>query len=372
MMHRIALLSTLITALIAAPAAHSAPALDNLFRLEASPSAVDFGEAFEGEVLHQKVTVTNTGDEPWPVHRIQTSCGCTVAKLFDDAGAEVPTKPTGSEPIIVLEPGASMHTEVEFRTAGKHGKVSQTMQIYHTDQGVPPVAIPVSVQVSRALAVNPRWVNLGNLKKSDSLTQEITVEAIEIGDWDITGFASQVEGQQLPSWLEFNVLDKEGAVRRVEISINGPLPVGALSPRIKIQIDHPRIKGVDFTMTGIVRANVSFDSGQANLQENLNFEQFAPEEQVTRTLHIVNSAPDEPYLLEDVEVQSKQSEFFTVSTKEIRPGIEYEVSLTADGSIGLPFFRGNLLLKAKHPDVASKLIPFHGWVRQPKPAGRGN
>ena len=364
MMCRIALLSTLLATLLWAPGASAAPAFDSLFRLEASPSAVNFGEAFEGEVLHQKVTIANTGDEPWPVQRIQTSCGCTVAKLFDDAGAEVPVRPSGTDPIIVLEPGASMHTEVEFNTSGKHGAVKQTMQVYHMDQSVPPVAIPVSVTVTRAIQANPRWVNLGNLSKSDSVPQQITVESIELGEWSITGFASQVEGQELPDWLDFKVLDEEGTVRRIEIALTGPLPVGALSPRVKILIDHPRVQAVDFHMTGIVRPNVTFDSGQANFQENLNFEQFGPDEQVTRTLRILNSAPDEPYLLEGVEVQSKQSEFFTVETTEVTPGVEYQVKLTADGAIGLPFFRGNLMLKAKHPDLPGKLIPFHGWVRQ--------
>jgi hypothetical protein len=356
--------TTLLALLVAVSPAQADPTADGTFRLEASPSAVDFGEAYEGETLNQKVTISNTGDEPWPVQRIQTSCGCTVAKLFDDEGLEVPTRAHGTEPLIVLAPGDSMHTEVEFRTAGKHGAVNQTMQIFHTDQSIPAIAIPVSVKVSRAIQVNPRWVNLGNLTKSDAISQEITVEAIEIGDWEIEGFESQVEGQELPEWLAFEVLDTEGPSRRVKVSVDGELPVGALSPRVKIVIKHPRIKAVDFTMTGIVRPNVTFDSGQANFQENLNFEQFGVDEKVTRVLRIVNTDKDEPYVLTSVEVQSKQSEFFTVEQIEIEAGVQYELRLTVDGAINLPFFRGNLMLKSEHPDVPSKLIPFHGWVRQ--------
>ena len=343
--------------------AAAAPALTDL-RLEASPSTVDFGEAFEGEVLHQAVTITNTGDRPWPVARIQTSCGCTVAKIFASDGSQIPTRPRNDQPIVVLEPGDSMQTEVEFRTTGKHGAVKQTMTVHHTDSTVEPASVPVSVNVSRAIQVTPQWVNLGNLTKNQHVEQEVVVEALEIGDWAIKGFESQVEGQALPEWLAFEVLDTEGPTRRIKAVIDGALPVGALSPRVRIVIDHPRIQSVDFTMTGIVRPNVTFDSGQANFQENINFEQFGPDEKVERTMTIVNTDPSVPYVLQEVEIQSKQAEFFTLETVTIEEGVKYEVHLTADGAIGLPFFRGNLMLKAEHPDVPSKLIPFHGWVRK--------
>lgn len=353
----------LIVPILLAPSLLAATLPADSQRLEASPSRVDFGEAFEGEVLKQEVTVSNTGNTPWPVSRIQTSCGCTVASLFDPEGNAVATKPQGTDPIIVLQPGQAMRTSVEFRTQGKHGPVNQTMQVFHTDATIPALSIPVSITVSRAIDVNPRWVNLGNLGKSQKVEQVIVIEALEIGDWSIEGFASQVEGQDLPQWLSFEVLDTEGATRRVKCVIDGDLPVGALSPRVKVLIDHERIESVDFTMTGIVRPNVTFDSGQANFQENINFEQFGAGDKVTRMLAILNAAPDEPYLLEDVEVQSKQKEFFTVETVTVQEGVKYEVRLTADGAIGLPFFRGNLMLKAKHPDVPAKLIPFHGWVQ---------
>ena len=72
----------------------------------------------------------------------------------------------------------------------------------------------------------------------------------------------------------------------------------------------------------------------------------------------------QPYVLKDVEIQAKNAEYFEKEIITVKEGEEYEIRLTVDGAIDLPFFRGNLLLKADHGDLPTKLIPFHGWVRK--------
>lgn len=333
-------------------------------RLTAEPAMVEFGEAFEGETLIQEVLITNSGDAPWSLARIQTSCGCTVAKLFGPDGAELSTRPRGGEPLVVIEPGQTVQTAVEFRTEGKHGAVNQTMQVFHTDAAIPPLAVPVSVKVNRALQVTPRWVNLQSISKTAHVEETIVIEALEIGEWNIAGFASQVEGQKLPSYLKFEILDETGATRRIKLTIDGKLPVGTLSPRVRVLIDHERIDHVDFTITGIVKPDVTFDSGQTAFQENINFEQFGRDEKVTKTLVIINKDPDVPYVLESMDLLTQHKEFFETEIVESDEGNSYTIEITVDGNIGAPFFRGSLVLRAKHPDLPQKMIPFHGWVKQ--------
>lgn len=332
--------------------------------LSADPPKVDFGVAFEGETLTQDVVITNQGSEDWPVARIQTSCGCTVAKLFGPGDVELSTRPKGSDPIVVLAPGESVKTVVEFKTAGKHGKVSQEMTLHSTDTANTPFKVPVSLTVNRALQVTPRWVNLGSIAKSDTVEQTVVVEALEIGEWAIEGFSSQVEGQPLPDYISFEVLDEKGPSRRVKMTISGDLPVGSLAPRVRIDIDHERVSFVDFTVTGIVRPNVTFDAGQETFQENINFGQFGPDETVTKTLKITNTEPDVPYTLETVDLLTQHKDFFTTEVRTIEEGVQYEVDVTVSGEIEAPFFRGSLVLRAKHPDIPNRMIPFHGWVTQ--------
>lgn len=333
-------------------------------QLSAEPPAVDFGIAYEGETLEQEVVITNSGDADWPVARIQTSCGCTVAKLFGPGDVQLSTRPKGTEPIVVLKPGDSVKTIVEFKTAGKHGKVSQDMTLHSTETTNAPFKVPVSLTVNRALQVTPRWVNLGSIAKSDTVEQTVVVEALEIGDWDILGFSNQVEGQPLPEFIAFEILDAEGPSRRVKMTIGGDLPVGSLSPRVRIDIDHERVHFVDFTVTGIVRPNVTFDAGQETFQENINFGQFGPEDTVTKTLTITNTEPSVPYTLESVDLLTQHKDFFTTEVRAIEEGVKYEVDVTVSGEIEAPFFRGSLVLRAKHPDIPNRMIPFHGWVTQ--------
>ncbi len=341
-------------------------------RLQAEPEKVTFGEAFEGETLIQEVKITNSGDGPWSLSRIQTSCGCTVAKLFGPDGAELSTRPRGAEPIVVIEPGQTIQTAVEFRTEGKHGAVNQTMQVFHTDATIPPLSVPVSVTVNRALQVTPRWVNLQSIGKTAHVEETIAIEALEIGEWSIKGFASQIEGQELPGYLKFEILDKTGPTRRVKLTIDGKLPVGTLSPRVRILIDHERIDHVDFTITGIVKPDVSFDSGQTAFQENINFEQFGKDEKVTKTLVITNKDPNVPYVLESIDLLTQHKEFFETAIVASDEGNGYTIEITVDGAIGAPFFRGSLVLRAKHPDLPQKMIPFHGWVKQDPAGNAGN
>jgi hypothetical protein len=332
--------------------------------LVADPPKVDFGEAFEGETLIQGVKITNIGNLAWSLSRIQTSCGCTVTKLYGPDGAELPTRAKPGQPLVVIEVGQSIETSVEFKTEGKHGAVNQHMQLYNTDTTIPPLQVPVSVKVNRALSITPRWVNLQSISKTAHVEETVVLEALEIGDWKIAGFTSQIAGQTLPDYLSFEVLDETGPTRRIKLTIEGKLPHGTLSPRVRILIDHDRIDHVDFTITGIVKPDVTFDSGQTAFQENINFEQFGKDETVTKTLTITNKDPSIPYLLESIDLLTQHKEFFETKIVSRDEGNTYKIEITVDGKIGAPFFRGSLVLRAKHPDLPQKMIPFHGWVKQ--------
>lgn len=357
-------------------ATSDAPLASLAFQLSADPAEVDFGDAYQGEVLVQEVIFTNTGSEPFPVLRIQTSCGCTVAKLFGPNDTELPTKPRNNQPIVVLAPGEQLKTNVEFKTAGKHGQVEQRMQVHHTDPKVTPASVPVKVRVSKGIEITPAWVNLGNVAKSERREQIVTISSLDLGDWKVTGFESQIEEQPLPEWLSFEVLPvpepEEGInaapvlsnERKVKIIVDGELPVGAISPRVRILVDHERIGHVDFTITGIVQSNVTFKAGEGPLAQNINFDKVAPDAKVTRTVVIENLEPEAPYLLESADLLTSKKDFFSTEIRTIEAGVKYEVDITVDGAIGDPFFRGSLVLRADHPDEPSKMLPFHGWVRK--------
>lgn len=73
----------------------------------------DFGEAKQGEIVTAKFEVTNTGDVPLNIVRVQPSCGCTVANY---------TK----EPIL---PGKTGFVSGEVNTNGFMGEIRKSLSV---------------------------------------------------------------------------------------------------------------------------------------------------------------------------------------------------------------------------------------------------
>ena len=131
-----------------------------------------------------------------------------------------------------------------------------------------------------------------------------------------------------------------------------------------IQIDHERIKQVDFAVSAIVEPNVSFNTESSSFQDSVNFEHVNADDKVTRTIKVLNKDPSVPYMLEGVDILTSQKDFFETEIRTLDEGVSYEIDITVDGAIGAPFFRGSLVLRAEHPDLPGKMIPFHGWVQK--------
>jgi len=332
--------------------------------LVAEPAAVEFGDAFQGERLSREVLVTNMGDTGFPLASIQTSCGCTAARIIGPDGTEYPTRSPGVDPILVLQPDEHMTVLVEFNTAGKSGDVKQSMKLHPVDPNFAPLEVGVHIRVTKALQVTPAWLNLNKISKTGRLEEIVVVESVEIGDWDITGFKNQIEGAALPDWMQFEILDSEGSRRRVRVVFDGDRPVGAVSARVAIEIEHERIKQADFAITAIVEPNVSFDTSNNTYQDSVNFEHVKVDEKVTRTIKVLNKDPAIPYRLEAVDILTSQKDYFETEMRTIEDGMSYEIDITVDGALGAPFFRGSLVLRADHPDLPNKMIPFHGWVQK--------
>jgi len=335
--------------------------------LTPEPPVVDFGDAFDGETLLHEVLFTNTSADPWEVQSVQTSCGCTVAKVRGPTGESLVAKPAKPVPVVTLEPGQSITVDVEFSTVGQRGLVEKHLKVFNMDPVVKPVEVPVRARVAKGISVTPTMVNFNAIPKSGEVERTVAFESIEIGEWRIEGFESGLPGWEIPEFVSFEILENEGPKRQVKVKLADGRSVGSLSGRVNAVIDHDRIEAVPFYVQALVRPDVSFSSGNEAFPEAVTFDKIAPDETVTRTLTVKNADPSIPYLLEDVELQTQKPEFFETQVREVEPGVEYAVDVTASGAIaesGSTFFRGNLLLKAKHPDLPTKTIPFHGWVRR--------
>ena len=357
-------LSGLVPALLlvlAAPLSAQAPAAETI---EVSPAVVDLGDLYAGETGRALVTFTNRGSTPWKVKQVKTSCGCTVATVHAPDGSLVSANPINNLPVTVVESGESMKVEVAFEAGNAHGQVEKKLMIAGHDSASPSVDVPVRARITRVLAVTPPYLQLGKMPKRGVLSKEVIVDANDIGDWNIIGFESAIEGVPLPESLHFEVLDAEGDSRRVRVTVDEPRPVGQLTAQVRVLIDHERANEVPFTVFGVVEPDVLFSSGHQTFPEALVFDQLAPDTKLTRTLTVTNADPAVPYVLREAEVRGPKPEFFDAVIVPIVDGVSYEIRLTADAKVDMPFFRGSLVLHADHPELPEKAIQFHGWVKK--------
>lgn len=335
--------------------------------IAADPPVVDFGDILGGEAARASVKITNVSDKPVPVKQVKTTCGCTVATVHGPDGTELPARPAKADMLVTtLEPGQSLTVDVKMETANAQGPVEKSLQVYTSDATSTPLSVPVKARISKAFSLSPDKVDLRNVARTGRVEQTIVVQAQSIGNWTIDGFESGIEGQPLPPWLQLSVLDTEGLSRRVQLVSDGPRPVGAFTAKVRVKIGHEKVKSVDFTIFGIVRPDVTFDTGSPTQPESVSFDQMKRGDQVVRTIKITNNDPTVPYTLKsaDIQVPDALKPLIQSTVNTIQEGVSYEIVLTVKADMPEPFFRGSLLLVAEHPDLPRHSISFHGWVKQ--------
>jgi hypothetical protein len=334
--------------------------------VEAEPTVVDFGDVLDGESTRATVQFKNISDADLPVRQVRTTCGCTVATVHGPDGAELTARPASPDLMVTtLAPGEAISVDVSMDTSHASGTIEKQLQLFVTDQTTPTLQVPVRARVTRAFSVSPETLNLGKVGKSGRVEQVIVIQAQAVGDWTIKGFESGLPGQSLPEWLHFKVLDDEGLARQIQVVLDEPRTVGPFTHKVRVNLEHERVKSADFFLYGMVEPDVVFDTGNPTLPGALSFDQMARGSTTMRTLTITNRDPSVPYLLDgvDLQIQPEQQEFFETKLNTVKEGVSYTVEVTARSDMPEPFFRGNLVLRAKHPDLPQHVVSFHGWVR---------
>lgn len=78
------------------------------------PDTLFFGDVYEGAILLDSFMVTNTGDQPYLIRDVKTSCDCTVLRF--------PKHP--------VMPGEKAVMRLEFDSSGKAGHTQPGIIIY--------------------------------------------------------------------------------------------------------------------------------------------------------------------------------------------------------------------------------------------------
>lgn len=120
----------------------------------------NFGTITQGNKLDHTFVIRNSGDSPLKIANIRPACGCTAAN------ATVP----------LVSPGKSSEVKVTFNSANFFGNVSKTIAVETNDPKTPVFTLTLTGNVVEEVAVNPKQLNLGQIKTGNTKSVSLTME----------------------------------------------------------------------------------------------------------------------------------------------------------------------------------------------------
>jgi hypothetical protein len=185
-------------------------------RLELSSHEWDFGFKWFGEPCSTKITITNAGEGPLKILKVNSSCGCTVAK-------------PGKRELL---PGESDAMTLSYNTKKKQRIVSQTVTLVTNDPRQPRVAIKVKGEVRQIYEAKPASrITFAGIERDEAATQSI--ELHNNMEEDVV-----LELQPIDAEAPFDVELEEiepGRVYKLSATTKPPLKIGANSANIELE-----------------------------------------------------------------------------------------------------------------------------------------
>ncbi len=161
----------------------------------------DFGRVTQGDKVSHRFKISNEGDAPLNIIRMNSSCGCT-STLLGQAH---------------LEPGEATELEVTFNAAGLRGPAHKSVQVVSDDPVNPDRIltfqadvvgdIQASEQEVRFLDLQPRDRRKATVKLESGSGRSITVADVGLSEAPWLGVATREAGRVL--YVDFDLLAKD-------------------------------------------------------------------------------------------------------------------------------------------------------------------
>lgn len=182
----------------------------------------DFGTILQGDKVAHRFEVENQGDATLKIHKVKTTCGCTVAKDYPRE----------------LAPGKSGELLVSFDSNHKRGPQTKGITLFTNSEPSAQYVLQLKGVVRELIAVDPGVCNFGVVPQGRVVTREMTLanhsdqpvhlQVVEPAD---AHFKVSVADATVPAGGETKV--------SVEFSSTTDRPVFA--NLAEIRTDHPRV-----------------------------------------------------------------------------------------------------------------------------------
>lgn len=349
---------------IAVPPTVQNPATGPAPIIYADEATIDFGEILQGETREHTFKVGNRGDMDLLIRRVNPTCGCTVAKVHaPDGTVHDPKTALPNQDLLTLKPGEHCDITVEFNSAGQPThRLEKTITVISTDNSNPALRLTMTMNVSKGITIDPNPLQFGDVVRGAQRTERAYAKLVKITDLEITGFQAQPDYLDV-KWEKTKAPDGADAIA-IDVTILPNAPIGYLTYALQAETNNDKMKTVPIHLYANIKSEVVFDTGNKVNQERVDFEVINAGESRTRTIEVTNGNPAVPYVISDLEVESKYNEQIKAELTEHEKGLRYTITLTTDPELTARFFRGILKIKSEHGDLVEKQIHFHGWVKK--------
>lgn len=347
----------------AAPATPSTPPAPAASLRCAEPVA-DFGDVVAGEIKHHRFELENAGASAIAIRRVETTCGCTLAKVeTSDGTVLLPEK--GFEPpggLLTLAPGAHCAIAVDFDSKGLAAStVEKHLHVVSSDPSNPEQFLTLRAHILTPVKVDPASVNFGELRRGEARTRTVRLDPIHLKDAVVLGI------DDAPPWLAARAIAKPGADGSpgfdLEMTLQKDAPCGYLQPRVTVRFGPEPVRAVPVPVYATIKSAIVFDTGNAENKERLDFGTLKPGQVKTLAIDVRNELPAVPYRIRSAGVDSdKLKGAIATRFEEVEPGIRWRVEVTFTADASLKFFRGVLKIESDHPDQPLAELPLQGWV----------
>lgn len=192
----------------------------------------DFETAYSGTESEHTFMLRNEGDDPLTIHRVHSSCGCTVTKLTN----------------TVISPGEQEPLIANISLKNRHGPQRMNIAVQSDDPENPIYRLRIEGRAIRDFEVRPRLLNFGTLAPGSPATRTLDLISDE-EPFALQDIAANTTG------LGLRVVEvKPDHHYRVVVMLSEETATGKMEGNLLIRTDHPRRREITVPLVGHITA----------------------------------------------------------------------------------------------------------------------
>jgi len=332
-------------------------------RFDVDPQRFDFGHVLKGERVKTSFKITNKGEGDLIFQKIQKQCHCTLPHLFLPDGV-VPKKTLQQEEMLgTLKPGQEATLEVEIDTAGMGGHGHKIVQVFTNDLANSPFPISLELDIDNPFDFSPQSVFFDGVRHGNGEVRVVRMSSTaEVGPFAINGY----ELPQPPAFdVEYRKANKlrknEVCAWEITLTVRDDTPCGDVSGKLKLDLEHARIRGIDLNYRVRVLPDVDWIDGTNHSPETIQMGLVRPGLNDTRSIFLENKNPSVPYAPTSVTIESNRDVSpFKAELVPIEAGKRYEIKFSVVSAPPGRGFSGELVIHSDHPLMKELRLKFSG------------